>query len=145
MTSVFVPSAQGFGKLLWILMLLHPILEFPPFFLSLSVSPSVSLSPLLHCMWCLLSGSAVRQSDIQLGNRLGPCGRLQRSKPPASAVTVWFVPSGCSLDRFSVSVSCCWRRLVFLHDMPWNLQVIIIFTWMCGNWVCPLFTTCQYH
>lgn len=115
-------------------------LEFPPFFLSLCRSLHLRLFPRPRaCMRCSLWGSAVRQTDIQLENRLGPCGRLQRSKPPASAVAGWFVPSDCSLDRFSVSVSCRCRRLVFLHDISWNLQTVFTFTWIRVNWVCQFF------
>lgn len=119
------------------LMLSYPIFEIPSFFLFLWQSLHLCLFPCL-CIVCsaYCSGSAVRQTAIQLENWLGPCVRLQRSKPPTSAVAVWFVPSDCSLNRSSVSVSCCYRPLVFLRDMSCNLQVIFVFTWLGVSWVC---------
>lgn len=113
MTSVIqtfmFPSARGFGKLLGIVMPLQHILECVPFCLS------------LHLCLCVC---------IQLEKRLVACGRLQRSKPPPSAVAAWLL-SAVWTD--CLSLSCCWRRLIFsqwhvleftsLHFHEWKMSL----------------------
>lgn len=110
LTSIISPHLMRFGKLSR--SVFPSFLEFP---LSscLHSSPSVSISVL----YALLVVRKCHVTGTYPESRQGPCGQLQRSKPPLSAVTPVTTVWTDSLFRFPAA-----------GDVSWKLQVI--FPWL---------------
>lgn len=109
LTSIISPQLMRFGKLSR--SVFPSILEFP---LSscLHASPSVSISVL----YALLVVRKCHVTGTYPGSRQGPCGQLQRSKPPLSAVTPVTTVWTDSLFRFPTAGDISWKHQVIF---PW--------------------------